>query len=35
VTADDTQIVVAVRGGDRDAFGLLVDRYQVGCPAWR
>lgn len=28
MTTEDGDIVVAVRGGDRDAFGLLVDRYQ-------
>jgi RNA polymerase sigma-70 factor (ECF subfamily) len=28
VTADDKDIVVAVLGGDRDAFGQLVHRYQ-------
>jgi RNA polymerase sigma-70 factor (ECF subfamily) len=28
VTADDRDIVVAVLGGDRDAFGRLVERYQ-------
>jgi RNA polymerase sigma-70 factor (ECF subfamily) len=28
VTADDRDIVVAVLGGDREAFGLLVHRYQ-------
>lgn len=28
MTADDRDIIVAVRGGDRDAFGHLVERYQ-------
>jgi len=28
VTVSDRDIVVAVRGGDRDAFGQLVERYQ-------